>query len=134
VKNLFDVTMPKNMKPKTIAAANAVRDHCPPKDATIGKAVDMLRKAITDHPTQAALSGAALLDNLGRSIEHLTIATDGQPDSRVCLFPFVGNGRIGGVPAKGNSGVRQKTMPTKPAMANTRTVIRAKSQSIRSSS
>src|ERR1022692_2714596 len=75
VKDLFDVTMPNNMKPKTIAAANAVRDHCPPKDATIGKAVDMLRKAITDHPTQAALSGAALLDNLGRSIEHLTIAT-----------------------------------------------------------
>jgi hypothetical protein len=60
VKNLFDVTMPNNMKPKTIAAANAVRDHCPPKDATIRKAVAMLRKAFTDHPTQAGFIGAAL--------------------------------------------------------------------------
>jgi hypothetical protein len=62
VKDLFDITMPNNMKPKTIAAVNAVRDHCRPKDATIGKAVDMLCKAIADHPTQRDLSGAALLD------------------------------------------------------------------------
>jgi hypothetical protein len=75
VKTLFDVTKPINMKPKTIAAANAVRDHCPPKDVTIAKAVDMLRKAFTDHPTQAGLGGAALLDDLGRSIEHLTTAS-----------------------------------------------------------
>jgi hypothetical protein len=60
-ENSFDVTMPNNMKPKTIAAVNAVRDHCRPKDATIGKAVDMLCKAIADHPTQGDLSGAALL-------------------------------------------------------------------------
>ena len=62
VKDLFDITMPNNMKPKTIAAVNAVRDHCRPKNATIGKAVDMLCKAIADHPTQGDLSGAALLD------------------------------------------------------------------------
>src|SRR3984885_15005335 len=62
VKDLFDVTMPNNMKPKTIAAVNAVRDHCPPKDATIGKVVDMLCKAIADHPAQGDLSGATLLD------------------------------------------------------------------------
>jgi hypothetical protein len=62
VKDLFDVTMPNNMKPKTIAAVNAVRDHCPPKDATIGKVVDMLCKAIADHPAQGDLSGATRLD------------------------------------------------------------------------
>jgi hypothetical protein len=62
VKNLFDITMPNNMKPKTIAAVNAVRDHCRPKDATIGKAVDMLCKAIADHLNQGDFSGAVLLD------------------------------------------------------------------------
>jgi hypothetical protein len=62
VWDLFDVTMPHNMKPKTLAAVSAVRDHCLPRDATLGKAVDLLCKAITDHPTETDLSGAALLD------------------------------------------------------------------------
>ena len=62
VRDLFDLTMPHDMKPKTLAAVSAVRDHCPPNDATIGKAVDMLCKAIADHHTQEELSGAGLLD------------------------------------------------------------------------
>jgi Rap1a immunity proteins len=62
VRDLFDVTMPNDMKPKTITAANAVKNHCRPKDATIGRVVDMLCKSITDHPNKGAMSGAALLD------------------------------------------------------------------------
>jgi hypothetical protein len=44
VKDLFDATMPNHMKPKTLAAVNAARDHWPPREATIGKTVDMLCK------------------------------------------------------------------------------------------
>jgi hypothetical protein len=62
VKNLFHLAMPSEMKPNTIAAVNTVRNHCRPKDATIGRAVELLCKSIADHPHVGSMSGAELLD------------------------------------------------------------------------